>query len=38
MDTMEDLDKPKLNIYIIAAALTMRHNKKEKLKVYAVTL
>jgi hypothetical protein len=38
METKENLDKPKLNICVIAAAPFMRRNKKEKPKVYAVTL
>jgi hypothetical protein len=38
METKKDQDKPKLDICPIAAAPFMIRNKKEKLKVYAVTL
>jgi hypothetical protein len=38
MDTVPDPDKPKLDICVVAASSFMRQIKKEKLKVYAVTL
>jgi hypothetical protein len=38
MEIKEDLEKPKLDICSIVAASFTKRNKKEKLKVYAVTL
>jgi hypothetical protein len=38
METKEDPDKPKLDTCTIAAAPVMGYNKREKLKVYAITL